>query len=91
MGRMTAFAAGVGGVLLSVPAHTQGVQLQMSDNNLSRFCFWNSRIFSVGSFFCVEKNKMLQCNIGAPGDKQEDRAIWEMRDHTACAKADVPK
>jgi hypothetical protein len=83
---------GIAGVLVSMPAQSQGVQLQMSDNNLSQFCFWNGRIFSIGSFFCVGKNKMLQCNA-ASTDKNVigERASWAMLDHGACSKADIPK
>jgi uncharacterized membrane protein len=86
--KLFAAAAGIAGIVASVPAQSQGVQLQMSDNNLSQFCFWNSKIFSIGSFFCVEKNKMLQCNASS---KDAERASWEMLDHGACTKADVPK
>ena len=88
MFKVFAAAAGIAGTLIPGPAQPQGIQLQMSDNNLSQFCFWNGRIFSVGSFFCVEKNKMLQCN--APS-KEVERASWAMLDHGACSKADVPK
>jgi hypothetical protein len=88
MFKLFAAAAGIAGFVASVPAQSQGIQLQMSDNNLSRFCFWNSRIFSIGSFFCVEKNKMLQCNTTK--DKEE-RATWEILDRGACTKSDIPK
>jgi hypothetical protein len=88
MTKVIAAAAGIAGVLASVPAQAQGVQLQMSDNNLSQFCFWNGRIFSIGSFFCVEKNKMLQCNVSS---KDGERTSWVMLDHGGCSKSDVPK
>ena len=88
MVKVIAAAAGIVGVLASVPAQTQGVQLQMSDNNLSQFCFWNGRIFSIGSFFCVEKNKMLQCNVSS---KDGESTSWVMLDHGGCSKSDVPK
>jgi hypothetical protein len=54
MVKAIAAAAGVAGVLVSLPVQSQGIQLQMSDNDLSQYCFWNGRIFSLGSFFCVE-------------------------------------
>ena len=88
MVKVIAATAGIAGVLASMPAQSQGVQLQMSDNNLSQFCFWNGRIFSIGSFFCVEKNKMLQCNTSS---KDGERASWTIQDRGACSKSDVPK
>jgi hypothetical protein len=60
-----AVVAGIAAVLASSPLHSQGVQLQMSDNDISQYCFWNGRMFSTGSFFCVGKNKMLVCNVSA--------------------------
>jgi hypothetical protein len=85
-------AAGIAGIFLSSPVQSQGVQLQMSDNDLSQYCFWNGRMFSLGSFFCVEKNKMLLCNVSNKNnDARGDRASWTMTDRGACTKADIPK
>jgi hypothetical protein len=87
-----AAAAGIAGILVSPPVQSQGIQLQMSDNDLSQYCFWNGRIFSTGSFFCVEKNKMLQCNVSnKDSEARGDRASWTMADHGACSKSDIPK
>jgi hypothetical protein len=87
-----ASAAGIAGILVSSQAQSQGVQLQMSDNDLSQYCFWNGRIFSIGSFFCVEKNKMLLCNVTSKDTgPRGERASWVTTDRTACTKADVPK
>ena len=43
-------------------------------------------------FFCVEKNKMLLCNVtGKDTGPRGDRASWATTDRTACTKADIPK
>jgi hypothetical protein len=85
-------AAGISGFFLSSPVQSQGIQLQMSDNDLSQYCFWNGRMFSIGSFFCVEKNKMLLCNVSnKDNDARGDRASWATADRGACSKSDIPK
>ncbi len=87
-----AAAAAIAGVLASSSVQSQGIQLQMSDNDLSQYCFWNGRMFSIGSFFCVEKNKMLLCNVtGKDTGPRGERASWATTDRTACTKADIPK
>jgi hypothetical protein len=87
-----AAAAGIAGAFVSVSAQSQGIQLQMSDNDLSQYCFWNGRMFSIGSFFCVEKNKMLLCNVSnKDNEARGDRAAWATADHGACSKSDIPK
>jgi len=91
MVKAIAAAAGVAGVLVSLPVQSQGIQLQMSDNDLSQYCFWNGRIFSLGSFFCVEKNRMLLCNVSNNKEAREDRASWSTVDRNSCSKSDIPK
>ena len=86
-----AVAAGIAGVLVSLPVQAQGIQLQMSDNDLSQYCFWNGRLFSLGSFFCVEKNRMLLCNASNNKEAREDRASWSTVDRNTCSKSDIPK
>ena len=91
MVKTIAAAAGIAGVLVSLPVQAQGIQLQMSDNDLSQYCFWNGRIFSLGSFFCVEKNRMLLCNVSNNKEAREDRAAWSTVDRSTCSKSDIPK
>ena len=92
MVKSIAAAAGIAGVLVSSPVQSQGVQLQMSDNDLSQYCFWNGRIFSTGSFFCVEKNRMLLCNLSnKENDARGERASWSTVDRGTCSKSDIPK
>jgi hypothetical protein len=85
-------AVAIAGALVSSPVKAQGIQLQMSDNDLSQYCFWNGRMFSIGSFFCVEKNKMLLCNLSnKDNDARGDKASWATVDRSACSKSDIPK
>jgi hypothetical protein len=87
-----AAAAGIAGILVSPPVQSQGIQLQMSDNDISQYCFWNGRMFSTGSFFCVEKNKVLLCSVSnKDNEARADRASWAIADRGACSKADIPK
>jgi hypothetical protein len=40
-----AVAAGIAGVLVSLPVQAQGIQLQMPDNDLSQYCFGTGESF----------------------------------------------
>src|SRR3954447_12154285 len=77
---------------LSSPAQAQGTHLSMPDSDLTQYCFWNGRLFSIGAWFCSEKGKMLRCD---PYNKDVahigDRAWWVTLDRSGCSKADQPK
>jgi hypothetical protein len=77
---------------LALATSAQAQQLSIPDSDLTQYCFWNGRLFSIGAWFCSEKGKMLRCqpftkdveNIG-------DRAWWVTLDRSGCSKADQPK
>ena len=72
MAKTIAIAAGLAGLLFSLPAQPQGVQLNMTDSDLEQYCFFNGRLFSVGAFFCIGKGKMLQCQVF---NKEKDKDL----------------
>src|SRR6266446_7681606 len=95
MTKAIAIAAGLAGLLFSLPAQPQGVQLNMTDSDLEQYCFFNGRLFSVGAFFCIEKGKMLQCQVFNK-EKDKDRNVgekawWATMDRSACSKSDQPR
>jgi hypothetical protein len=88
-------AAGLVGLLYSLPAQPQGVQLNMTDSDLQQYCFFNGRLFSIGAFFCIGKGKMLQCQVfNKEKDKDlnvGDKAWWATMDRSQCSKSDQPR
>ena len=95
MAKAIAIAAGLAGLLFSLPAQSQGVQLNMTDSDLEQYCFFNGRLFSIGAFFCIEKGKMLRCEVFNK-EKDKDRNVgekawWATMDRSACSKSDQPR
>lgn len=62
-------------VLIALPAHAQ-----FAGVNVANHCIWNSKVFSIGAAFCVQKDLQITCKW----DDALKAAAWKEAGETRC-------